>query len=252
MISEHLTQKTLEYYDKHQRKDFVVSPSLPILYFGDVKKFSQSETKVVTVAKNPSHKEFRLQDNDDYSFVRFQKWRPAVGNLEETLNAYYKTMPYRSWFSSLEPLLNGLDASFYPKKFKNRAIHTDICSPLATNPTWSKLESLQKSDLYTEGIELWKLLIEELQPDIILVSIPHKLFESIFINPSKSIYTINDKKDGTERTKPYKISETIYKLKSGKQAKVYFGQAANKPFDTITKEVKIKIGEKIFELNHFD
>ncbi|MFN6037231.1 MAG: hypothetical protein ACK452_02090, partial [Bacteroidota bacterium] len=157
-----------------------VKPSLPILYFGDLIRYKDSPLKIVTVGKNPSLNEFRIKENENFSFIRFPKWDEKSKNLEEVLNTYFETKPLKKWFSSFEPILNGMNASYYNGNWKNTAIHTDICSPIATNPTWSLINKTESEVLFKEGNLLWKQLIEELQPDIILVSIPKQLFTSIF------------------------------------------------------------------------
>ncbi|MEJ6776481.1 MAG: hypothetical protein QNK85_04060 [Crocinitomicaceae bacterium] len=244
MLSLDLVAKTLKHYHAFISEKIVVSPSLPILYFGDLSRYGRSELKIVTVGKNPSNNEFKLSKNDSYSFVRFQKWRSREENLIETLNAYFKTIPLKNWFSSFEPILNGLDSSYYGGKKPNIAIHTDICSPLATWPTWSKLTDQEKSRLFKDGHQIWLQLIEELQPDIMLISIPHALFSSVVSSNGESLLTFNQKKDGSPRSKPYEVTVHNYVLRSGKTVKVVFGQAANKPFDTISTEQKHEIGQK--------
>jgi len=244
MISQNLIDKTLQYFDKYSKEDFVVKPSLPILYFGNLEDYEKSKLKVVTVGKNPSDNEFKLKKNDNYSFCRFKNWDPDARNLIESLNPYFEDNPLKQWFSSLEPILNGMGSSFYKKnKFPNRALHTDICSPLATNPTWSKLTKENQNLLFKEGFEIWKQLIEELQPDIMLISVPFNLFKKIIHEPGKLLASFDSKKDNTKRKKEYKVFVYNYKLTTKKNTKVIFGKAANKPFGTISQEQKIKIGE---------
>ena len=245
LLSEELVTRTLDHYEKFSKESFVVSPSLPVLYFGDLERYLKSPLKVVTVGKNPSDNEFRHSKTEPYSFFRFSKWEVSKKNLIEALNYYFEDKePLKQWFSSFEPILNGLNCSFYSKKDKpNIAIHTDICSPLATSPTWSKLLPEERDKLFKEGNKIWFALIEELQPDIMLVSIPELLFKFFFTSEGKELYSFDDKLDGTKRKKDYKVYEYPYKLKSGKEVKIIFGQAANKPFDTISDKQKIKIGQ---------
>src|SRR5574344_529650 len=179
MISNNLIEKTLKYFDTHKNEKVVVKPSLPILYFGNLDAYRESKLKIITVGKNPSDNEFRLNKNDFFSFVRFSKWNEKSKNLILALNPYFESEPLRKWFSCYEPILNGLSASYY-SSYNYTALHTDICSPLATNPTWSKLSKETQSALYEDGFEIWKELIEELQPDIMFVSIPHAIFKSVF------------------------------------------------------------------------
>jgi len=245
MISQNLVNRTLNYYQKFSQESFVVKPSLPVLYFGDLIKFNNSEIKVITVGKNPSDNEFRITRADRFSFVRFPKWRSKEENLVESLNAYFKTIPLKNWFSSFEPILNGMSCSFYGQKARNIVIHTDICSPIATFPTWSNLKNEQQENLFNEGHQIWLALIEELQPDFILASIPFALFSKVVKSGGKTIMSFKTKKDGFPRKKPYDVSLHKYQLKSGKEANVVFGIAANKPFDTITNEQKEEIGNEL-------
>ena len=246
MLSEELLTKTLKHHEKFKNESFVVKPSLPILYFGNLSAYLNSTLRIVTVGKNPSDNEFRLTRDDPFSFVRFPKWAASKSNLIEALDAYFETNPLRSWFSSFEPILNGMNSSFYRRKnYNNNALHTDVCSPLATSPTWSILSKSEQRLLYKDGYEIWSELIEQLQPDVMLISIPEKLFTSIINSTGKNLISFKNKKDGTSRKKPYNASAHEFTLKSGKKIQVIFGRAANKPFDTITNEQKGLIGEEI-------
>lgn len=242
MISEKLLSKTFQYFDDFKDRDIVVTPSLPILYFGNSSAYQKSALKILTVGKNPSNNEFRLKKGDSFSFARFPTWNENTRNLIPTLNSYFQEKPLKQWFSCFEPILNGMHASYYQGNHPNIALHTDICSPLATDPTWSRLARGTQSDLFKEGFEIWKELVEELQPDMMLVSVPRALFSAVFGNAGQELVSFTEKKDGSTR-KPYVVELHNYTLKSGKKVKVIFGQAANRPFDTIHDQQKIKIGE---------
>jgi len=241
-----LIKETLDYFSNFYVKEYVVKPSLPILYFGDLKAYNNSKLKIVTVGKNPSLNEFKLNKNDEYSFVRFPKWNKNEQNLTETLNDYFKIKPLKKWFSSFEPVLNGMNASYYTGEGENIAIHTDICSPIATNPTWSKLKPKEQNELFEKGFLIWEKLIEELNPDVILVSIPTSLFESVFGKKENVLLQFEDKKNGEKRKQPYKIYFSKYEI-GQKTSKVYFGKAANKPFDTISDIQKHQFGLKCLQ-----
>lgn len=241
MLTENLIGKSFDYLDKHKENDFVVKPSIPIIYFGNLSAYKISQLKVVTVGKNPSDNEFRQKKNESFSFFRFKKWNPQNPNLIETLNHYFMDEPLKQWFSSYEPILNGLDCSFYGN-YTNTALHTDICSPIATFPTWSNLGSNQDL-LFEEGFQLWKELIEELEPDLILISLPFVLYKKIAEGEDIELLSFDDTKNGKRKT-PYKVYSNIYYLKSGKRVKMIFGRAAQKPFDKITNDQKNQIGQK--------
>ncbi len=250
MKKEELIKKLFAYALQFKDRNEVVLAELPILYFGDLEAYEKSDLKVISVGKNPSNNEFREGNEQSYSSkYRFPKWKAKQENLEETLNAYFEENPLK-WFSCFEPLLNGLETSYYRGEQKNQAIHTDVCTPLATDPTWSKLDKGLKKELFAEGLAIWNALVELLQADVIVVSIPKKLFEEVFkcynLKLVKSI-ALEEKKDGTKRAHPYISS--IYEgiLKSGKPFKLLFGQAANIPFGLISNEQKKNLG---LELKH--
>lgn len=82
------------------------------------------------------------------------------------------------WFSSFEALLGGLYASYYPRA-ENTALHTDLCSPLATDPKWSRLGSKTTKILMDQGVPLWHRLVEVLAPDVVLISVARKHLQRI-------------------------------------------------------------------------
>ena len=134
-----LLNRTFEYYKEIQDREYVVKPAIPILYFGDIKAYFESAIKIITVGKNPSLIEFCRKKGESYSFLRFPDWEEKQ-DYAAALNSYFECNPYKSWFGSYEAILNGINASYYISSNQiNRVIHTDICSPIATNPTWSKL-----------------------------------------------------------------------------------------------------------------
>lgn len=54
---------------------------------------------------------------------------------------------------------------------KNMALHIDLCSPIATSPTWSKLPKEAKERLTLTGNQTFDSIIGQLKPDIIVASI---------------------------------------------------------------------------------
>ena len=115
-------------------KNILVNPFMPILYFGDLCEFLVSPLRILTVGLNPSDAEFPVAN----PFERFPLASVSPALIPKALNEYFSIAPYKQWFNSLEPILTGFDASYYGNK-TNTAIHTDLLSPIATNPTWSKL-----------------------------------------------------------------------------------------------------------------
>ncbi len=102
----------------------------------------------MTVALNPSRREFQDDDHQSPSAgLRF----PAAAHLQgkpelsdedvaayrTAMNEYFERNPYTKWFDRFEYSLNEIGASYYSTNIKPcRAIHIDIHSPIATDPTW--------------------------------------------------------------------------------------------------------------------
>ena len=127
-----------------------VSPAMPILFFGDFDTYVNSQERVLTVGLNPSRHEFpegdpfqRFPLAEDVAAADWQRYLDA-------LSAYFRTRPYAQWFKSFEPLINGMGASYYDGR-TSTVLHTDICSPIATDPTWSQLGEADRRVLVDDG-----------------------------------------------------------------------------------------------------
>lgn len=258
ILSKTLLNRSLEYYNSNKAKGFIVSPSLPILFFGDIESYNNSDFKVVTVGLNPSNAEFRLNKTDKYSYERFPDFNNDYSSLEKSLCNYFKIKPYRRWFNSYEPFLNELGCSYYPENNLNKVLHTDICSPLATEPTWSKLSKEEQDYLIKDGFKLWNETIEELQPDLIIISTGFKYLKMLLNsdNPREigTLYSIENNKDGTPRKKPFKL-----KLFKRYYTYIVYGEPRNTPFGSVSTIEKIKMGNatlrcfnKISPFWHYD
>lgn len=82
-----------------ERPGVVVTPSIPILFFGDSSHYFQSPFRVITVGLNPSRAEFPADD-------RFQRFPAAKGmypavmdgqfldRYVRALNDYFRVEPY--------------------------------------------------------------------------------------------------------------------------------------------------------------
>ena len=133
-----------------------VNPSIPILFFGDLNAYKAAPLRTLTVGLNPSLREFP----SDRPFSRFplsdeETPRNRAAYLD-TLSRYFRTEPYRAWFNAWEPLLNGAGVSYYGDA-SSTALHTDLCSPVATDPTWSRLGKVDQHSQQTleaDGVPL--------------------------------------------------------------------------------------------------
>lgn len=182
-----------EYFNDIKGADYVAKNSIPILFFGDLDSYFKSPTKIITVAKNPSHSEFPAD------VKRFDTLNKNITNTDvyiEILSQYFKNNPYTSWFNNFEKLLQHLDASFYGNSYpddKNKlsfkwmpqpncVLHTDICSPIATNPTWNDLSKAEQRELLNKGESIWHELIKLLEPDLILISSKEEYKNNIVVD----------------------------------------------------------------------
>jgi XTP/dITP diphosphohydrolase len=205
----------------------------PILYFGDLNAYfdSNSKVKIVTVGLNPSDKEFEKERFSEAEISDVQKYTDGLNSYFRSGSSYWK------WFDSYERVLNGMSASYKnDPSFENRVLHTDVCSAVATDPTWSKLSSEEKQFLSCKGIELWKSLIAYLNPDIILMSIsPRWLPKELAAlqNNSFEIKTFEFRKNQTRRKYPFVVTGYFHELPSGKRSLVVSAPAAQMPFGSL-------------------
>jgi hypothetical protein len=223
----------------------LVLPSIPILFFGDSLQLAKSPLRVITVGLNPSREEFPR----GAPFSRFPgSPEHDIDDLDAYLaglDGYFRADPY-GWFDrSFEPLLRGLGASYYDGS-RSCAVHTDLCSPLATDPTWTGLGQADKAALEPPGMRLWHRLAEALQPDVVLISIARRLADRITFPVAGPVAVIHVV-DGPRRTRPYQIEAQRRRLASGKKPLFVFGRAAQHPFGLISTEDKERAGASILE-----
>lgn len=225
-----------------------VTPAAPILFFGDLPAYRDARLRVLTVGLNPSLHEFPAGEPfRRFPLVESRTDREPARYLD-AMSAYFRTEPYRGWFSTFEPLLNGMGASYY-EGAASTALHTDICSPVATNPTWSGLGNAVRSGLAADGGPLWHMLLEELRPHIVALSVAKAHLERIrfaSITNWEVIHAFRWKAGGELRSRPYEIRARWYDIGSDRSLFV-FGAAAQKPFGTLAAVQKRKAGELLLE-----
>ncbi len=222
-----------------------VSPAMPILFFGDLRAYCASVTRILTVGKNPSKEEFPEKSR----FLRF----PLAENVAahepdaylDALCAYFQadSQPYRRWFNSYEPFLNAVGASYYGSQ-PSTALHTDICSTVATDPTWRRLDQSHRRALEQDGIPLWHDLLNVLKPQVVVVSVAKEHLERIKFRPLsnwENVHIFDRTKDCSRRQTPVKLQGRRYEI-SGEPSLFVFVRAAETPMGLLGDRQKREAG----------
>lgn len=247
LIEPSFYRQCLQHHREVSDLDFVAKRSLPIPYFGDVVAYRASSLKVLTAALNPSQAEFPA-DNP-----RFDVGHGLIGadELEAELSNYFRFNPYRRWFRSFEPVLNGLGASYggtmADGEYRHTALHVDMCSPIATTPTWSKLTDHQREKLTGVGRRAFEQLIDALKPDIIIASLAWRHIEHWHADFGaghgwESILTYTTSFSGDQLKIPLRVQ--INSMRSHMDHIYLFanGSAANTPFGRFYNDRKREVG----------
>ena len=243
MNAANLVTRAMHAFDRAAEQPCCVRPAVPILFFGDIHAWLKSPLRVLTVGLNPSLHEFP----EDDPFCRLPLAAGAGGREPHrylaAMSAYLRTHPYRGWFSSFEHLLGGMDASYYEGR-PSTALHTDICSPVATSPTWSRLGKADREAFACDGRPLWHMLLAELRPQIVVFSIARTYLDDITFDAMtgwKVIHRIRRKADGVLRRRPYNVEARWYDV-GGEPSLFVFGAAAQTPFGTLAADQKQRAG----------
>jgi len=148
---------------------------VPILFFGDLDAYRASPLQVVTVGLNPSRKEFPADDP-------FRCFPLAEGSREpsrylDAMSAYFRIDPYSGWFKAVKPLLNGL-------RVTAKAPHRPRFTRISARP-WrrTRLDKADHAALEADGGPLWQKLLEELRPQIVVISVAKAHLERIEFEP---------------------------------------------------------------------
>jgi hypothetical protein len=222
----------------------VVTPaSRPIAWFGDTRAYATSPLRILTAGLNPSQVEFPA-GHPDQRFPAAAGAQQAGDAYVTSLNDYFHVDPYWRWFNTYRALLEGLQASFEGGFGNNTAVHTDLCSPVPTSPTWSRLPAPVRAQLSVRGVRLWHELTELLRPDVVLLSLArHHLSRIDFppIDPDWSEWFAIP-----QPAKPYVVLRRRYEV-GGRSVLFVWGRAANTPFGSLSYAARRQLGARILE-----
>ena len=97
--------------------------------------------------------------------------------------------------------------------------------------------------LFIDGVELWKRLVVEIEPNLIIISTKYKLVEFLKPIDKKILYTISKTKEGKDR-RPFNLE--LYNVSiNGFNTKLIYGEPKNTPFGSVSTEDKIRMGKII-------
>ena len=219
-----------------------VNPSFPILFFGDLHAYLSSEIRVLTVGLNPSLREFPVES----PFRRFPTAEDVTENQPgcylDALSAYFRTDPH-TWFGAFETMLNGMKVSYYEGQHST-VLHTDICSPVATDPTWSDLDPAVQKALEKDGGPLWHSLLEALRPQIVVLSVARRHLSRVqfkALNEWSVLHVFERKKNGEPRKLPVKVCARWCEI-SGVPSLLVFVPAAQTPLGKLSDSQKSQAG----------
>jgi hypothetical protein len=257
-IEEYVVRVWKHYASIDKETYGITDPSLPLIYHGDYNQYQNSVLKIVTAGVNPPSNEF--PDNNpslrfkelEYFYEKESLNEYDIQEYLDSLDSYFRRNS-NPWFDHFEPVLNGVNASYYGV-MESTVLHTEMLSPLSTDVTWSKYLNTYPDSvidtIVTNGHMLWLELMNILQPDIIITSLGAKYRKNIFNIQNlnwRRIENITTNTKGGERKRPYEVYCAIGVLGCGKKCLLVFGDRNVLPF-MISEAQKINLGSKIFHL----
>lgn len=183
------------FYSEAAAWGFVVHPSIPIVFFGDLEAYWASRAKgrwrVITVGLNPSAREYperrrfsRFPDGRGVpSLIAKGRMKIAARASLKSVSSYFNASDgskvYERWFKNYRDVLLAMGYDYSPNEAGGVALHTDYVSPLATNPGFPKLGVDQQRRLKMQAQGWWLRLLDCLRPDVVLISMRRGYFEEI-------------------------------------------------------------------------
>ena len=93
-----LIKKTIIHFNQFKNRNWVVKPSIPILFFGNLENYKNSKLKIITVALNPSDKEFPIEGKPRFSFCPAELSESDADKYMQTLSQYFERNEFHRVF----------------------------------------------------------------------------------------------------------------------------------------------------------
>ena len=142
-----------------------------------------------------------------------------------------------------------METSYYGGE-PSTALHTDICSPVATDPTWNDLDPDVQKSLEQDGVPLWHDLLNVLKPQVVVISVAKDRLKQIqfrALSDWVDVHTFEQTKDGRRRQTPFKVVARRHEV-GGEQSLFVYGQGAQTPLGLLGPRQKREAGAFAKEL----
>lgn len=233
------------YYESFLQRGYVAEGSIPVLYFGNLPEYLSSPVRIVTVALNPSDEEF-----PNGQLTKFPAASPCITQhhcrlvqpcYQDSLNEYFEDKQRaHTWFGrTFEPLLSGMQASYFSGA-QNRALHTDLCTMLATTPKWGNLSRDIRGALMENGVDLWHRLIDHLSPHIVIMSFAWEHVNTITYTKGADWRTLYE----VQKRKLRRAKSTVVTV-GQKQVVFVWGETVNLALGAFNNDEKKEIGKML-------
>ena len=129
-------------------------------------------------------------------------------------------------------------------------LHTDICSPVATDPTWTGLDPAVQKALEKDGGPLWHSLLKTLRPQIVILSVARRHLSRIrfrVLSGWRVVRVFEQTQAGTPRKQPVMVSARWCEI-SGEPSLLAFVPAAQKPLGRLGSIQKREAGVVALEV----
>jgi len=209
-IFNKLVNKSLEEFrsmqDELEKSGYNIIPSgaIPIPWFGNHKEYFNPKYinhRALTISLNPSHLEFPALPSPNLKESKKFDNESLKEEIIRSCDTYFDNNPtqwfHRGYLKVFDKLAendgNGNPVNIEYATNENDtdwiALHTDYCTDIATNPTWSNLRRIEHNDEDKEEHLQRKLkksygnifseMFKLLEPDVVFVSIAKREYVSM-------------------------------------------------------------------------